>query len=291
VTVEDEQTVKVTLTTPGMETVGEVVERAFGFGNPGDWPTCGRCGGSFPRLIEGDGRVPVCQGCQTGQARREVLNEEIGRITSRMDRWIASWLRRAGLSDREARADLGRIPERLQRALPPGTVANMTSGIVPLWGFGLYGPTGTGKTFTLAALVRKMAEVRIAGRVSTLGKQAFDPWLSWVSWPELVNRLRVLASRDGGVAEGDEIMARLSQVEALVLDDLGAERWKTEDWVGSLLDLLVDARYKAEKPTFYSAHLVPEEMREQYGTRLWSRLTGDNPLIEVVPGPDLRIVR
>ena len=275
-----------------MSTVAEVIERAFGFGNPGDWPTCGRCGGTFPRLIEtGDGGVSVCHGCLVEREQTTALADDVRRIAARMDHHLARWMVRAGVSERELRAEIGRIPERLQRGLPAGMVANMTSGIVPEHGFGMRGAAGTGKTFALAALMRKMAEVRIAGELPTLGRQAFRPWMRWCPWPEMVNRLRVLASREDGVSDGDEVMQKMAEVEVLVLDDLGAERWKAEDWVGSLLDLLVDARYKQERPTWYTTHLPADEMAERYGARLFSRLTGDNPMVEVVPGPDLRVVR
>lgn len=263
--------------------------RAFGFGDPGDWPTCALCGGSFPILIEHDGGN-ICGGCETEQERRLKLGEEVRRIADRMEHHVERWLRLAGLSGREARAEVGKIPERFQRDMPAKTVAAMTSGVVPVNGFGLSGTAGSGKTFTVAALIRKMAENRIAGDLPTLGRAVFRPWMAWVAWPEHVNRLRVLASRDGGVEEGDELMRRLANVEALVLDDLGAERWKAEDWVGSLLDLLVDARYKAERPTWYTTHMDAKEMQERYGTRLFSRLTSDNPMVAVV-GRDLRIAK
>lgn len=282
----------VTITEPGMETVGEVIERAFGFGNPGDWPVCGLCGGSFPRLIEqGEGKVSICRGCETARDQAAGLAEEVRRLAAKMDVNVARWLTRAGMSEREQRAELGRIPERLQREVPAGTVASMTSGMVPAHGFGMAGAAGVGKTFALAALVRRMAEVRIAGELPSLGRMAFRPWMSWVRWPEHTNRLRVLASRDDGVAEGDEIMERLAKVEVLVLDDLGAERWKADDWMASLLDLLVDMRFNAELPTWYTTHLNKDEIIDRYGARLFSRLAGDNPLLYVSGVRDLRIVR
>lgn len=276
---------RITVAEPGMSTVGEVLA-AVGFGDPGDWPACSICHGSFPVVIDG-----ACAGCVSAMEQASALKAEVRRLADGMDRNLQRWLKRAGLSERELRAELRRVPERLQRELPASIVASMNSGIIPKHGFGLRGTAGTGKTFTLAALVANMAGVRIAGELPTLGRMAFRPWLTWCAWPELVNRLRVMASRDDGVSEGDDIMKHIAESEALVLDDLGAERWKAEDWVGSLLDLLVDARYKSERPTWYTTHLKPEEMQERYGARLFSRLTGDNPMIEVAGGRDLRIVK
>jgi DNA replication protein DnaC len=79
-----------------------------------------------------------------------------------------------------------------------------------------------------------------------------------------------------------------------MLDDLGVERVRgryDEDWAASQLDYLVDQRYNEMRPTWYTTNLSKPEFTDRYGSRLHSRLCGENPLYAVAAGHDLRMTR
>jgi DNA replication protein DnaC len=116
-------------------------------------------------------------------------------------------------------------------------------------------------------------------------------WLRWVSWPERVNTWRVRSAREHGLAEVHNEMVAMCAVDALVLDDIGAERIKGEyadDWVSSLLDQIIDRRYNALKPTWWTTNLSHEDFTRRYGARMSSRLMSMSPLIRVGAQPDQR---
>ena len=119
------------------------------------------------------------------------------------------------------------------------------------------GDTGTGKT-TLAMLVSKAALE--AGRSVAI-----------YSLPKLLARIRRTYDSEPG---GDSYLAffeRLTSVDLLHIDDLGAE--KRSDWVLEQLYALVNERYEAQRSI--ARHHEPRpasELEEQIGARTVSRL-------------------
>jgi DNA replication protein DnaC len=141
----------------------------------------------------------------------------------------------------EVRAFVEEIDERLDRGRG-------------LW---LFGDTGTGKT-TLAMLVSKKALE--AGRSVAI-----------YSLPKLLARIRRTYDSEPG---GDSYLAffeRLTSVDLLHIDDLGAE--KRSDWVLEQLYALINERYETERSVLVTTNLPHEELEEQIGTRTVSRLS------------------
>jgi DNA replication protein DnaC len=62
----------------------------------------------------------------------------------------------------------------------------------------------------------------------------------------------------------------LSQVDLLHLDDLGAER--ATDWVLEQLYAIVNARYEEQRSLVITTNLQPEELADQLGPRIVSRI-------------------
>lgn len=159
-------------------------------------------------------------------------------------------------------------------------------------GFGLSGPVGVGKTGAVAAWVMDLVRERIVtGEIKT-GYQPIETGgyfkqplaLRWVSWPDKVSELRVMASQERGIESAAEIVRALSRCRYLVLDDLGAERIKgdyADDWATSQLDLILDERYNEMRPTWYTTSLTRAEFAKRYGRRMVERLAAENPLLEV----------
>jgi DNA replication protein DnaC len=124
-------------------------------------------------------------------------------------------------------------------------------------GLWLFGDTGTGKT-TLAMLISKAAlEAGCSVAIYSL--------------PKLLARIRRTYDAEPG---GDSYLAffeRLTSVDLLHIDDLGAE--KRSDWVLEQLYALINERYEAERSVLITTNLPHEELEEQIGTRTVSRLS------------------
>jgi DNA replication protein DnaC len=138
-------------------------------------------------------------------------------------------------------------------------------------GLWLMGDVGTGKT-TLAMLVSKAAAE--AGRTVAI-----------YSLPRLLARIR--RTYDGGAGEDSylEFFDRLTSVDLLHVDDLGAE--KRSDWVLEQLYAIVDERYQSQRSMVVTSNLDYEQLKDQIGPRVVSRLT---EMCEELPlhGEDLR---
>jgi DNA replication protein DnaC len=181
-----------------------------------------------------------CRAAQIANARTRGLE---GRIPRRY----------RGVSfDRPPVSDIARTaPEQIRsvRRYSAAIEANLDGGR-GLW---LQGDVGTGKT-TLAMLVSSAA--LDAGRSVAI-----------YSLPRLLNLLRESMDSDGGMLE---FMDRLTAVDLLHLDDLGAEN--QTDWVLEQLYSIVNARYEAERAIVATTNLMPDELSERLGARTVSRL-------------------
>ncbi|MDQ8044264.1 MAG: ATP-binding protein, partial [Solirubrobacteraceae bacterium] len=133
------------------------------------------------------------------------------------------------------------------------------------------GPQGTGKT-TLAMLVSKHALA--AGRSTAI-----------YSVPRILSEMRNTFDDDAEFGS-TELIDRLTEVELLQLDDLGAER--TNPWVLEQLYSVINARYEAERAVIVTTNLGREALIEQVGARTVSRLT---EMCDVIPlyGEDRRL--
>lgn len=207
---------------------------------------------------------------------------------------VDRWLRSRGVSEREITAEGSRVDTRVIDALHktvPETLRLMAAGEIPRSGFGLGGEAGRGKTFAMVALIRRFVAARWPAFAHTPGA---GRWLEWRRWPEFAAEMRTTATMEGGYAAAEHDAGRLSRAPALVLDDLGAERMRGDgyegDWIATMLDLLIDRRYNAMKPTWYTTNLTVRELRERYGARMYSRLCSENRLVWIPSGPDLRVV-
>ena len=125
-------------------------------------------------------------------------------------------------------------------------------------GLWLFGDTGTGKT-TLAMLVSKAALEE--GRSVAI-----------YSLPKLLARIRRTYESEPG---GDSYLSffdRLTSVDLLHIDDLGAE--KRSDWVLEQLYALINERYETQRSVMVTTNLrSSRKLEDQIGSRTVSRLT------------------
>jgi DNA replication protein DnaC len=124
-------------------------------------------------------------------------------------------------------------------------------------GLWLFGDTGTGKT-TLAMLISKAALE--AGKTVAI-----------YSLPKLLARIRRTYDSEPGGDSYLSFFERLTSVDLLHIDDLGAE--KRSDWVLEQLYALVNERYEAQRSILITTNLPHPELEEQIGSRTVSRLT------------------
>jgi DNA replication protein DnaC len=124
-------------------------------------------------------------------------------------------------------------------------------------GLWLFGDTGTGKT-TLAMLISKAA--------LEAGKS-----VAIYSLPKLLARIRRTYDSEPGGDSYLSFFERLTSVDLLHIDDLGAE--KRSDWVLEQLYALVNERYETQRSVLITTNLPHEELEEQIGARTVSRLS------------------
>jgi DNA replication protein DnaC len=141
-------------------------------------------------------------------------------------------------------------------------------------GAGLWfcGSAGTGKT-TLAMLVSRTALE--AGRSVAI-----------YSVPSLLSRVRRTYDAASGEQSYMDFFERLTKVDLLHLDDLGAEH--RTDWVMEQLYALVNERYEMRRSVLVTSNSDESELREEIGSRIVSRL---DEMCDLIPlyGPDQRV--
>jgi DNA replication protein DnaC len=148
----------------------------------------------------------------------------------------------------ETKAAVGKVREFISRL-----DENLGAGR-GLW---LFGDTGTGKT-TLAMLISKTALE--AGRSVAI-----------YSLPKLLARIRRTYDSEPGGDSYLSFFERLTAVDLLHIDDLGAE--KRSDWVLEQLYALINERYEAQRSMLITTNLPHQELEEQIGPRTVSRLS------------------
>lgn len=204
---------------------------------------------------------------------------------------IALTLARTGLSPRERTATISRIPREVSSRMPADVIDPMLTGNLSSRGFGLSGGAGVGKTFAIAAHIVNAISIGVRKRV-VAGSLTVPTTVEWVSWPEAINQIRTTSIADRGLEDVARTVNRISHARVAVIDDIGSERIKgsyNEDWAASQLDLIVDARYRAMLPTFYTTNLALDAFVRRYGQRFYSRLCGENTMIVIPDADDLRI--
>src|SRR6478735_1687573 len=136
-------------------------------------------------------------------------------------------------------------------------VADLEANLEAGRGLWLMGDTGTGKT-TLAMLVSKAA-LEDSRSVAIY------------SLPKLLARIRQTYDAEPGGDSYLSFFGRLTSVDLLHIDDLGAE--KRSDWVLEQLYALINERYEAQRSVLVTTNLPHEELEEQIGSRTVSRLS------------------
>ena len=164
----------------------------------------------------------------------------------------------AGVSfDRPPISDMARRPQsRAVVEAVRGFVDDLDANLAEGRGLWFIGDVGTGKT-SLAMLVSKLAME--AGRSAAV-----------YSLPKLLTRIRRTYDMNAGDLSYSEFFRRLTSVDLLHIDDLGATN--QTDWVMEQLFSIVDERYATKKSMVVTTDLEVGELEDQIGARTVSRL-------------------
>lgn len=112
------------------------------------------------------------------------------------------------------------------------------------------------------------------------------------SVPDLLSDLRSTYGRHEGPTEND-IIQKYAEVNLLVLDDLGAEQVKNQEWVADRLYQIIGHRHAEELTTVFTSNLSMAEVAERIGDRVTWRIAemcGADHIIEI-KGPNLRDIK
>jgi DNA replication protein DnaC len=227
--------------TPPADPIGEPGRTVQALPGPGAVCPLGVCDGSGWVL----GPEDVARPCECRERR-------VARARSRGVASVIPAKYRGVSLDRPPICDLDRTVVAVVAEFVDGLAEHLDRGR-GLW---LMGDVGTGKT-SLAMLVSKAA--------LELGRS-----VAIYSLPRLLARIRRTYDAEAGEQSYLEFFERLTSVDLLHVDDLGAE--KRSDWVLEQLYAIVNERYEEERSMVVTTNLDQAALEEQIGMRTVSRL-------------------
>ncbi len=117
------------------------------------------------------------------------------------------------------------------------------------------GDVGTGKSHLAVAILREIIRKGYSGL--------------YYNSPDLLRDIRATFNDNAGVTE-DDLLEEITEVDLLVLDDVGAE--KVSEFVLDRFYLIINKRYEGCKPMILTTNLLEETLRVRLGDRIVSRL-------------------
>lgn len=109
----------------------------------------------------------------------------------------------------------------------------------------LYGPVGTGKSFTAAAIANELMN-----RKQTVVMTSF---------------IKLLESMSSFKTDDQEYITKLNRAKLLIIDDLGAER--STDTALEKVYNIIDSRYRSGKPLILTTNLTMAQIKEETDIR------------------------
>jgi DNA replication protein DnaC len=117
---------------------------------------------------------------------------------------------------------------------------------------------GTGKSTLMACVVNELIKQNRSA--------------VFVEVPTLLNQITE-TYRYGSQTTESQIMHGLSDCDLLAIDDLGAEKHKSDDdWAVEKIYMIINDRYKNCKSTIFTTNLDSKALRTKLGERIYSRI-------------------
>lgn len=145
--------------------------------------------------------------------------------------------------------------------------------IRPLGSLMLIGKVGTGKTHLAVSIMRELIIKRANQLLKNIDSNDIDSAnlsMLFIPVPEILLEIRSTFNSNYNISE-KEIISKYAKIHYLILDDLGAE--KTTDWSITTLYIILDRRYRNNKPTLITTNLNLKEIENNLGSRIASRLS------------------
>lgn len=120
--------------------------------------------------------------------------------------------------------------------------------------FGVFGPVGVGKTYGISILANNLMQKGYS--VMYLNSAEMNAIFLKYHLAKTIDKM--------------DIWEPLVECDLLVLDDLGAENTITNVTANYLLNLLNE---REDKTTCFTSNLTPDNLREKYGDRIFSRMS------------------
>lgn len=197
-----------------------------------------------------DGRGScVCETCTFVRQTNARASEE------RVRRRIEQLRSHSGMGPRFARRTFATWSPVAERSSAYDAALRASTSSPAIW---LWGPIDTGKTHLAAAIANTM----IDGGIPTL----------WATGTWFLNQVRQSYERGGDLRAGQrDVVAEYAEAPALVLDDLGKERFNA--WVAEKFYDLANRRYENDLPLVITSNVHPDEL-----AALWSRADLDESM-------------
>lgn len=161
-------------------------------------------------------------------------------------------------------------------------------------GFGLTGPTGTGKSWALAyhlavkvdQAVRSQKDPAKAMLMWIDGEIVRDRRLLWVPW---LNQAEAIRRRRMEKVWVENWAETAEEIPTMVLDDIGREQKDSaNDPAQEVLQRVLEHRHRHRMPVIWTSNRTREELANFYGGPMASRILGTWPDYEV-GGQDMRL--
>ena len=115
-------------------------------------------------------------------------------------------------------------------------------------------------------------------------KIAFDTGIEneglYIFLPTFLEDLR--DSYDSKDPEFEQVLSMVKNCKLLIIDDIGAER--VTEWVRERMVSIINTRTSNGLCTIYTSNLSPEELTEELGERIASRVLGSSQVVEIAGG-------
>lgn len=131
----------------------------------------------------------------------------------------------------------------------------------------LIGSCGVGKTHLAVSILKQIAE---KGKSVMFG-----------SMVEIIQNLKSSFDRKNETANESDIIGMLSEIDLLVIDDLGKEN--ISNYVKMIAYQVINRRYCEMKPTIITTNNVSEELIKKYDEATISRLIESNIVVAISP--------
>jgi DNA replication protein DnaC len=137
-----------------------------------------------------------------------------------------------------------------------------------------FGNTGLGKTFMCNCIAKEILDK---------GRSVF-----YLTAPQLLKAKEKNKFYNNCLLAYNDYDQIISQVELLIIDDLGAE-FVTSFWNSELFDI-INSRIIMKRPVIISTNLSLEDLEKQYTSRIFSRFIGSYIFIKFI-GNDIRYMK